>query len=196
MNASFGKRFVAYIVDVILLGIIVGLIWTFVPANSQLSALEKQLNEKTQECLSEDVDYNQCIKDMGVISYKIDRELIVKNIVNFVAIILYFVVFQYFNKGRTVGKMLMGIKIEKNDNGALKLNDVALRSLFVNAIIFNMLAIVCILFIDESYYFATVSILSALNMVVLLVLAIMVIARRDKRGFHDMIANTKVIETR
>lgn len=197
MNASFGKRFAAYVVDIILLGLIVSLIWSFVPTNTHLNELENQLNDKTQECLtSEKVNYKKCIQEMGVISYKIDKEATIKNLFNFVAIILYFIIFQYFNKGRTVGKMLVGIKIEKNDNGALKLNDVAIRSLFINAIIFNMLAIICILFVNKNSYFAVVSMLSALNFLLLMVIAGMVLFRKDKRGFHDIIANTKVIETR
>ena len=46
--------------------------------------------------------------------------------------IIYFVVFQYNNKGQTLGKKLMKIKVNSL-NGDLTMNQLVVRSLLVNS---------------------------------------------------------------
>ena len=106
---------------------------------------------------------------------------------------IYFVIVQYKLGGQTVGKKILNIKVEST-KGKLNVNQLIFRSLIINEIAFNMLNLVSI-FVFKNATFSTVSgVLNMANVALILICAVMVIANKDKRGLHDMIAKTKVVE--
>ncbi len=135
---GFWIRFVAYIIDAILISLVLGVV-TSIFGISYV-----------------DVD----VDDLS----KIDPTL---NLLSLLVAWLYFALMESSERGATVGKMAMGLRVVSNDGKRIS---------FLNA---------------TGRYFA--KILSAL----IFCIGFIMIAFTDrKRGLHDMIASTLVIKTR
>jgi uncharacterized RDD family membrane protein YckC len=132
---GFWIRFVAYIIDAILLGIV----------GSVLASL-----------------FGVSIWDPKIENY--DPTL---NIVSFVLGWLYFALMESSERGATVGKMAMGLRVVTSDGQRLS---------FLNA---------------TGRYFAKI-----LSAIILCIGFIMIGFTDKKRGLHDMIAGTLVIKVR
>ena len=107
---------------------------------------------------------------------------------------MYFIVFQYYNNGKTVGKALLKIQVKSKDNKKLKLTQMILRSVVINSILTSLISIICILTLSKSTYLTASNYIQMIDMAVMLVTFGMVMFREDGRGLHDMMANTKVIK--
>ena len=114
-------------------------------------------------------------------------------IVEVVVIILYYVVFQCYNKGQTIGKKLMHIKVVSNNGDELNINNYIMRSIIVNSLLINIVLIGLVLFTSKEIYFYTSYILQGIQSVLVIVSAFMMMYKKDGRGIQDYLAHTKVI---
>ncbi|MFZ5778842.1 MAG: RDD family protein [Pseudomonadota bacterium] len=137
---GFWIRFVAYLLDAILLTIISGIVWSFFGIT---------MWEIDWESPDPGMQYSQV------------------NLVSFVIGWLYFALMESSERGATVGKMVLGLRVVTGDYQRLT---------FMNA---------------TGRYFA--KILSAL---IFCIGFIMIAFTDKKRGLHDIIANTLVIKVR
>ena len=108
--------------------------------------------------------------------------------------LLYFVVFQAYNKGQTIGKKLVKLKVVGNSGKELGLNDYLKRVLIIPPIFCDLLDLILLMFVQKNIYLTSNIVLTVLKNLLLLITGIMVIYRKDNRGLHDLIADTKVIE--
>lgn len=105
-------------------------------------------------------------------------------------------VFQFYNKGQTIGKKLMRLRVVSVKDSDLTLNQITYRGLIINSILSNILIIGSLLFLNRDYYYYASSGIQMLSSLILIVTLIMILFRKDGRGLHDVIANTKVIQER
>lgn len=189
-NAGFGKRLLAYILDTLIISIVASLILVFIPMEEVDT---KDANNTMESYLEGEITANEYIKEVSTVNYELEQSRIPSYIVSLSLMFIYFVIVQYKLGGQTVGKKILNIKVEST-KGKLNVNQLIFRSLIINEIAFNMLNLVSI-FVFKNATFSTVSgVLNMANVALILICAVMVIANKDKRGLHDMIAKTKVVE--
>lgn len=191
-NASFGKRLLAYIVDMILISFIASLIFVFIPTEKVET---KDLAKTVEKYNKGEITPKEYVKEIAGDNYKIESSRVPSYLVTLTLVLVYFVIFQFKNKGQTLGKKLMNIKVASiEEKQELHINDYLLRSLIINEMIFNILNVVAVFIFKGTTFTYVNSILIFLNMTILFITAIMVISRKDNRGIHDLLAKTKVVE--
>lgn len=195
MKASLLTRVIAYLIDIIILSAILTIITSFIP-NSAITELTDELNDITNNILKKDtINIGSYLKDVSKMYYQIDIKSMIPNIIGVFLSIMYFMYYQFKNEGQTIGKKLMKIKIIKN-NGKLELNDLALRSLLINGILFNMIIFAILIVSKENNYYMLKFGVQIIQSLFIVITVIMVLFRKDKRGLHDVICNTSVIDYR
>lgn len=192
----FFPRAIAYIIDVLLVSIVCTGVLLLIPKNDTYEQYYKEYEQIQSDFISEKIDSREYLDKSKDIIYGLNSNNVISMIVEVVLIILYFIVFQFYNKGQTLGKKLMKIRVVSVKNGELSLDQVTYRALVVNSILFNILAIGAVLFVGKSYYYYAYSGIQLLSSTVFFITILMILFRKDGRGLHDVIAGTKVIQER
>ena len=197
MNTTFFDRFAAYFIDTVIITIIT-LIISFSlpditgPAHDRVEELDKQFSSSVitpQEYVDEYMN--------TPLQYNYQKEALVPSIISVTVVVAYFVIFQYMNKGRTLGKLLMHIKVvDKNTNKPISIWKGFIRSLFILNIASSILSILYLYIINKNYYFYTYIITVGIENLFIIVSTIFILYRSDKMGLHDIMTNTKVIKER
>lgn len=197
MKVNFRKRFASYVIDFLIVTVLLNLVSFVIPESKNLKTLHNEYNVITEKYLSDenhtDEDVKKYLDQTAPITYQIDKEEFILSIAGIVVYILYYVVFQYVNKGQTLGKKIMGIKVEK-ENGEITINDFIFRSFIVNSVLYNMTILVLLFTTKDTNYISLVGILGMIQFIVMVVSALMLIFRKDKKALQDVITNTKVVE--
>ena len=195
-QSFFFPRMVAYIIDIVLIGFVSSLIFIAIPENKnheKYSEEYKQIKEKYDKKEISDKEYVNRSKD---VIYDMDYTNTIASLTQIIILVGYFAIFQYYNGGQTIGKKIMKIKVVGDEDNELTLNRLTFRSLIVNSIAFNILLVMAVLFVGrENYYYVNLAI-QALSTLIVVVIMIMILFRKDKRGLHDVITGTKVISTK
>lgn len=192
-KSYFFPRFAAYAIDFVIVILISSLIVGFVPQNKNLEKYQKESEQILKDYQKGNIDTKDYFNKMAPVSYDMDYANLPSTFISLTISILYFIVFQYYNKGQTFGKKLMKIKVMSTD-GNLSINQMAIRALFINLILFNVLVIGAVLFAGKTYYFNTNLIIEVVAFIFVVISSVFAMYRKDGRGLHDMMANTKVIK--
>jgi len=192
-KAYFFPRVIAYFIDMILIMIASYFISFIVPQNKDVSVLNKELSLLQQEYLNKEISADDFIDRGSILVYESDYANSGGIIIQVIIIILYFIIFQFYNNGQTFGKKLMGIKVINNDGGKLTFNSMVYRSLVINSILVNFISICCLYFMNASSYYSLAAATQVVNGIIFVVTMIMVMYKKDGRGIHDIISGTKVV---
>mgnify|MGYP000471538403 CR=1 FL=1 len=112
------------------------------------------------------------------------------------AVVIMFVVIPFKNKGMTPGKYLINIRVVKKDNKDASVNDLFIRTLINTGMLFIMIDVVLLLLLKESGYSVIAYIIQITSIGTMFTIVIMILLRNDKRGLHDLLAQTKVVENK
>ena len=193
--ASFLERLGAYIIDLWLVFLVTSLIATFVNFNQdKVKVLNEQINDLTDQALNEDISFMTYVEDYASIAQDIDKNNAIYNVVNAFMIIGFFIVIPYFNDGKTLGKKIMKIKVVRDDGELLSMNNLVIRNFITTSLAYMMLSLSLLYITPSMFYFLATIIFGFLQILLVILSAFMVIYRRDKRGFHDVLAHTSVIK--
>ena len=88
----------------------------------------------------------------------------------------------------------MKIKIKKEGDSELEINDLIFRSFLINSILFNILLICIVFFTNKDIYLYGNYILLFLQYAFIFLSIIFMSAKSKKQGLHDMIAHTIVVK--
>ena len=188
------KRIVAYVVDIIIVTMLSTFLTYFLPENKNYEASANEYLELLNNYTNEDIEQEEFISKTNDVVYSMNRNSITVTVVTTVLTIFYFVVFAYFMDGQTLGKKLMKLKIVSNNKGKLSMNNYLVRSLLINSILMNVLSIIFILGLEKNSYIKVNDITTYVFGIIYVVTFGMILFRDDKRGLHDYLAKTKVID--
>jgi len=196
LTRNFFKRACAYIFDILILSVLVSLL-SYLPI---LNPNREQYSEKYNELIMvrEQLDKNEISLDEFEQAYKpIAYELYRLNtnyvVIDLVCVLLYFVVFQYFFDGQTLGKRLFQIKIVSNNDEPLTILNYFLRAIVLSNVLISI-ALQCIVhFMSVDSYYEVYQNVNLVGSLILYIIVAMVLVRYDGRGLHDFVGNTKVI---
>lgn len=190
----FFPRLVAYIIDVTLVSIVCSGILFLFPKNENYSKYLKEYQEVQTNFIDNKIEADEYIHKVADITYDIDYSNVLSMIAEVVLLILYFIVFQFYNKGQTFGKKLMKLRVVNNNGNELTLNQVTCRALIIDSILINLFMIAALLFSGRNYYYYASLSLQILSGIIIFVTLMMIFFRKDGRGLHDVVTGTKVIQ--
>ena len=131
MNATFLQRFLAYIIDILIIVILLNLI-TYNINFDKRNDLNSEITNYLTEYDPTDVESVNKLLDL---QYQYNKESILVDAVSVIMTVGYFIVFQYFNKGQTIGKKLLKIRISGKDNKKVGIGQLVLRSIIIYQIL-------------------------------------------------------------
>lgn len=190
----FFPRLVAYIIDILIVSLVCSGIMFLLPENENYSKYVKEYEQIQTDFIEKNISMDEYVSKSVDIVYDIDYNNVLPMIIEVVLIILYFVVFQFYNKGQTFGKKLMKLRVVSVKEEDLTLNQVVYRAFILNSVFINILILGALLFIGRNYYYYASMILQFMEGVIVFITLIMILFRKDGRGLHDVIAGTKVIQ--
>ena len=208
-NSGVFKRLFAFIIDMIIVSIISSIIYSGLNAifNFKTTTTEKYVNsveEITNKFNEIDKDnpsdieetYNLMSKfsKMTKENYKdITIEGVPNSLVNFVVIVLYFIVLAFYLKGQTLGKKLLNIRVVNNDNKPVTVNALVVRGIILYSLYTTIVDLIFVFILDNDSYYKLHSVMSGISFTVMFISFIMIIFNKDKKGIHDLISKTKVV---
>ena len=192
MKAKIFDRLTAYIIDVIIISLITSIIFTSIPTNNK--ELEKQLSSLQDEVLSNNITYEEFVDEYQDLYYKNKKDTMTQSAITLTITIAYFVIFQYMNKGQTIGKKILHLRVvDNNTEKPLSIFKGLIRSLLIWNILSGTLGIVLIYILNKESYITSYLIISSLESIFIFITAMFTLYRKDNRGLHDIIINSKVI---
>lgn len=193
-KASFVRRICAYVIDYLIIVLLVSLISApFIDAK-KTEKLQKETTEIMEKYQKGEITPDDYMKLSSSNLYKLGRTTGVTTFIEIIVAILYYVVFQLYNKGQTLGKKLLKIKVISED-GDLNMNQLLFRSLICNMILLNIINFGLVTFAGKDIYvgvYATISVIQYIIMFVSIILA----TTNEGRTIHDRIAHTRVVYTK
>lgn len=190
-QAYFVQRLVAYIIDIIIVSVISSLLTVPMIDNKAITKLQNESNKIINNYTEKKIDFKTYMHQSIDLSYEQEKAMGLANIVTIFIVVLYFVVYQLYKDGQTIGKKVMKIKILKNDDSELTMNDMIIREL-INSSILATILIAFITLFGKNYYLGAMAV-ELLQNLLIFVTIFMIVIRKDGRGIPDMLANTKVI---
>lgn len=192
MNASFFDRLGAYVLDALLIFAISSVISVFIPNKG--SDIEKEMTVLLEEYTNGEIDAQVYLDKYSNLTYQYQKENWVLTLVSVSLSLIYYVVFAWYNKGQTIAKKLMNIKVVDNKTG----NKPSFIQMFLrNMVIYSLLSgivMLVLLFVSSKIFVYTYIGFAIIELLFVILTVMFVLYRKDKRGLHDMMSWTKVIK--
>ena len=190
-NTIFWKRFLAFIIDSIIISFVCTLIVMPFLDSNKINKLSDNTKSIVEDYTNNKISIEEYTDQLNNIEYQLSKEMGLYSLLMLVVGISYYGIYQY-KTSKTLGKKLMHIKLDSND-GELTLNQVLFRCLIINCLIFSFIELVFLVFANSSIYLVASSTLHMIYYFILISSFFMITFRKDKRGLHDVICNTKVV---
>lgn len=193
MKASFFRRISAYFLDIIIVGLLVSIVVSIILPTNDATKLREELSIVSNDLVKGNITSGVYLNRVLEITHDIGYQMLGYDIMQFTFYVLYFIVFQAKNKGQTIGKKIMRIRIVSSKGNNITMDEYVKRSLIINSLLLAMVSLVGILIFNDTNYFSLIVFVGILQLIIIVISSLMVFYRRDGRGLQDLFANTKVI---
>lgn len=192
-KATFTNRLLAYLIDSIIVLLVSSII--AIPLTSKkIESLEHELKTITKEYTEQNIDMNTYLEKTQDLNYQIQKESLSTNVVYLIVSIIYYVVFQYLNKGQTLGKKLLKIKVVNKEGNTPSLYQMILRTFITNQIFTYLVTILLVLLATKEQFLSLYQTLNSLATIFIIVSALMILYTNNLQGLHDKMAKTLVVK--
>ena len=193
-KANFYKRLVAYTIDMF----IVGLVISIISYNFDTTRLEK-LSDKSIKLMNSftngDISSDQYFFEYADILYKVNKANVNSYLLGLVIYVGYFVLFQFFNGGATIGKKLLKIKVVSQGGGEVSLWQMIVRTSIINGIVPLALSLILV-FTTKGLVFLTLSsVVGLFENIFVIICVFMLLYKSDCLALHDIMSKSVVIES-
>jgi uncharacterized RDD family membrane protein YckC len=193
MKATFFERLSSYLIDTLIVSLIFSLIC--LGFGNYTSEAEKAMLELENKMLENSITMEEYLVEYKDILYDYQKENVLQSGISVALTIAYFVVFQYMNKGQTIGKKILNIRVvDKKSKKSISILKGLLRSFIVFSVVSGTCCILFLYIFNRDTYVISYSALLSLEAIFTIVTMILVLYKKDGRGLHDMMANTIVIK--
>ena len=190
----FLQRIVAFIIDILLVAFVASLIASPFLDTKSISKLETTTTEISQKYLEGGMDVKSFMEETKGISYELAKKSGTLSLITVFLNIVYFIVFQFYFKGQTIGKKLVKIRVE-GIAGDLTINNLVVRSLIINSILYNLIGLSLMVFGNANVYFYGSITFETIQYIVFAVCGFMIMFDKKGRGLHDYLGHTQVVRT-
>ena len=191
MKANFIQRALAYLLDAIIISFIFSIITIGFKPNTDI---EEKYNEVYDNYINGEITAEQYLEEYTDVLYDMQKANALPNAINTLLIIVYFIVFQYLNKGQTIGKKLLKIKIVNEDKKDISISQMLIRGIMIYSILSSLINIILFFNVSRKIYMVSYLSIGAIETLVLFLSAIFILYRNDKRGLHDIVSKSIVIK--
>ena len=155
---------------------------------------DKELTKKEYNKINKEID-KEYEKEYKKLYFKIEQNLIAYFIIYLVTVFAYFVLFNKFTNGQTLGKKLTRLKIvnAKDTKEEVTILSYIIRAIILYQPIYYIAKLIGISTLDMNSYNTLTSIFYDIQYYLEILIIIMIMLRIDGRGPHDLLAKTKVI---
>lgn len=193
MKVTFFERLGAYLIDSLVVSFIFSIIC--LGFGNYTSDTEKMMKELDEKFIKEEITIEEYTDEYSKAIYDYQKETVLQSGISVALTIAYFVVFQYMNKGQTIGKKLLKIKVvDKDTKEPISILKGLLRSFIFLSILSGTLNILFLYILNRNNYFLSYGSLMLFEGIFVLTSIIFVLYKKDGRGLHDIIANTIVVK--
>ena len=163
MKATFFERLGAYFIDIIIVSFIFSIIC--LGFGNYESNTEKLIQELDNQLIEGSITPEVYLDEYSDALYDYQKENVLQSGISVALTIAYFVVFQYMNKGQTIGKKLLKIKVvDKDTKEPISILKGLLRSFIVLSILSGTLFILFLYILNrDSYYLSYYELLYVQN---------------------------------
>ena len=200
-NVGFVKRALAYFLDMLIVGFISGTLYFGVDAIFKFdTSITETYNEKTTELAEKltetqitEEEYIEEFMDLSTKYYQgMAEESVPYGLIEFIVMIAYMVGLAYYSNGQTIGKKTFNIKVVDKKGKTSSLNTFFVRSLINYSLYVSMVELILVFILNKGFFELSI-IVEGISIVITLLSVIMIVFNDDKRGIHDHISGTKVV---
>lgn len=193
--SKFSNRFLAYLIDIIIVALVFLCLNSLMPKNHNISVLENEITDLRSSYLKKEIDTKVYFNRYALIRKNLDQQYIPSNLLNVIIILCYFVLVPYYWDGKTIGKKIFKLKIVKSEpNEKVSLNNYLVRSIINNGVLCFLISMSTVFLFDDSKYLLITIICGILQFLLVIISGFMIIYRHDKKGVHDLVSGTQVIK--
>lgn len=193
MPAQFNRRFFAYIIDIFIVLVIANLITMFIPISEKTQDYYKELQTTQKKMYDKEIDVKEYTDIVLEDNYNISKGTVLISLTSIIIYILYFVVYQVYNNGQTVGKKLMKIKVKSTTDESLSINTMLFRALIIYGVAANIINLILILLLKKELYLSISNTINIIQSLIVIISVFMILFSKQKRGIHDIITKTEVV---
>lgn len=188
------RRIGAYIIDSLLIALLLA-IFAKIPLISMDSDKYYNTYEEYLEVLQEKTASGETISQelIAEYQYNLAKNSINTTVVNLVFSAFYFIVFQFLNKGQTLGKKLLKIKVVNKENENPNILQMLIHGGIAYSIFATTITVLLFFLASKKVYIGVINYVQLLDMGLVFATIIMMLFRKDERGLHNILAGTKVI---
>lgn len=195
INANFFQRLGAFLLDMFLVAVVASLLsGPFLDVES-INKLNDEYTSIVNNEETYDLTLDGFFEQIETINYQLSVKMGVYTFILLVLSLLYFGVFQYNNKGQTLGKKIFSIRVVGIDNNEVSRDSMLVRALISNSILINILLFASMIFMSKSFYLYVAIILNFLDYLIIFISGAMVLFSKKRVAIHDLIAKTEVIKS-
>ena len=191
MKANFIQRALAYLLDIFILSIIFSIITIGFKPNTEI---EKKYNEVYDNYVNGEITAEQYLDEYTDVLYDMQKANALPNTINILLIIVYFIVFQYLNKGQTIGKKLLKIKIVNEDKKEISLKQMLIRGIMIYSILSSLINVILFFNVSRKVYMTSYLSIGAIESLIVFLSATFILYRNDKKALHDIVSKSIVIK--
>lgn len=189
------KRVGAYAIDMIIILLVARLIGSALPNQDKISAIsvdsQAVVEEFSKAVNSENVEeLEKANEKMNSLNYQLSKASIPNDLMMVGLYFLYFIVFQRYNNGQTLGKKLLKLEVVDEED-VVSFKKLMIRSVVLYAMAFTLIDVLLVIILKESMYISVSTWVSLIKYLSLLCCFLPMLV--GKKGLHDKLAGTTVI---
>ena len=195
MNASLSRRFFSYLIDMLILGLFIGLTLKLFHSNSEtIKSLEIYINDLNNLFLEGKISLGEYIKGYSSYAQDLDRIDLIPSVINFIYITVFFIYIPFFMKGQTIGQKFLEIKVVKENGRKASLFDFFFKAIIFYSLGYLVITIPLTYLLPSLSYFLVSFILTFLEIFLVIISGFMILYRHDQKGLQDLLTKTKVVK--
>ena len=191
-KAYFVQRLIAFLIDILLVYTITSIVAMPFVDTKESKKVNEEINELLDQTTKQEITTREFADRNMDLSYRVARKNGIISLITLVMNILYFMVFQLYNKGQTIGKQIMKIRV-KSDHGELTMNQMIFRAFIANSILLDLITFMFMLSNSRLVYFYGITTFGTIQYTITFVSIFMVLIRKDGRAIHDLLVKTRVV---
>ena len=154
---------------------------------------DKKITKKEYKTINKNMD-NHYLKIYKKLYSKVEKNSICYFIIYLITTIFYFVFFNYYTNGETLGKKIFHLKIvnNKDNNKKVSILSYIIRAIFLYQPIYYIIKLICVMTLNVNDYYNVTSIVYDIQYYLQFIIILTVMIKMDGRGLHDLLAGTRV----
>ena len=192
-EALFIQRFMAYCIDILIVSFVVSIVALPFYNEKEITKYEEKMDTLVEKVSTNEIAPDELMVESTNITYNQARVNGIISLITIIVEVLYFVIYQLYNGGQTLGKKMMKIKVVSK-TGELTTNQMLFRALIINSILLELISFGFMLFSSKEVYFFGVGFFDAIQSIIIIVSVLMVMYSKSARGIHDLVTHTEVLK--